>query len=123
MVKSFKDLIVWQKAHKLVLKIYGITKEFPLDEKYGLVSQMRRAAVSIPSNIVEGHSRAGRKEFLNFLSIANGSLSELKYQILLCKDLNFINDTDFDSLEKDIEEISKILFSFSKSLKESSLKH
>lgn len=123
MVKSFKDLIVWQKAHKLVLKIYGITKEFPLDEKYGLVSQMRRAAVSIPSNIVEGHSRVGRKEFLNFLSIANGSLNELKYQILLCKDLNFINDTDFDSLEKDIEEISKILFSFSKSLKESSLKH
>lgn len=77
-IKKFKDLVVWQKAHNLTLEIYKITQKFPPDEKYGIVSQMRRAAYSIPANIVEGHSRKSKKEFLQFLNIAKGSLEELK---------------------------------------------
>ncbi len=81
-VNSFMDLIVWQKSHQLTLDVYRTTSLFPNSEKFGLVSQMRRAAYSIPSNIVEGHSRKSRKEFLQFLSIAKGSLEELKYSII-----------------------------------------
>ncbi len=85
---SFKDLIVWQKAYKLVLEIYRITREFPKSETYGLAQQMRKAAVSIPSNIAEGYGRAYKTEYKQFLSIAYGSLSELETQYLLSVDLN-----------------------------------
>lgn len=88
--KSFKDLIVWQKAYKLVLEVYKFTDQFPNREVYGLAQQIRRAVVSIPSNISEGYGRRFNKEYKQFLSIAYGSLCELETQYLLSVDLNFI---------------------------------
>ncbi len=91
---KFTDLIVWQEAHKLVLAVYAITKDYPDEEKYGLVSQMRRAAVSIPANIVEGFKRHGLRDKTRFYNIAEGSLEELKYFLILSKDLNYIPSND-----------------------------
>ena len=117
MVNSFKDLIVWQKSHEMTLKIYKITLTFPIEEKFGIVSQMRRAAYSVSANIVEGHSRNSKKEFLHFLNIAKGSLEELKYFIILSKDLGYLKKEIATELEEKTDEISKILYSFTKSLK------
>ncbi len=117
MVNSFEDLIIWQKAHKLTLTIYEITKDFPQSERFGLINQIRRAAYSIPSNIVEGHARRTQKEFLQFLSIAKGSLEELKYFLLLSKDLNYITKRKYDKIYSYCEEVSKILYGFTKSIK------
>ena len=114
--KSFKDLIIWAKSHQLTLEIYRLTKNFPSDEKYGLISQIRRAAYSIPSNIVEGHSRKSKKEFLQFLNIAKGSLEELKYFIILSADLKYITKDQQHNLDELAEEVSKILYVFTKSL-------
>ena len=101
--KSFKDLIVWQKAYKLVIEVYKITKSFPNDEIYGLSSQMRRTAVSIASNIAEGYGRSYNKEYKQFLSIAYGSLCELETQYLLSVDLGYMkrNET-MDNLLKEV---------------------
>ena len=88
--KSFKDLIVWQKSYRLVLEIYKLTEQFPKTEIYGLAQQIRRAAVSIPSNISEGYGRRFQKEYRQFLSIAYGSLCELETQYLLSVDLNYM---------------------------------
>jgi len=90
-VKSYKDLIVWQKAMDLVETVYKATKEFPKDELYSLTNQLRRAAVSIPSNIAEGHARNSTAEFKNFLYIAKGSLAEVETQLLIAERLNYIN--------------------------------
>jgi len=100
--KSFKDLIVWQKSYKLVLEIYKITKSFPKDEVYGLSQQMRRAAVSIPSNISEGYGRQYHKEYRQFLAMGYGSLCELETQYLLSIDLNYIkrNETVEDLMRE-----------------------
>ena len=87
----FQQLEVWQEAHKLVLMVYRITKEFPSDERFGLVSQMRRAAISIPANIAEGFKRRGTQEKIRFYNISEGSLEELKYFFILSKDLAYIN--------------------------------
>jgi len=97
-LKSFKDLRAWKQAYELTLVVYRITKKFPQDELYGLVSQMRRASVSIVSNIAEGYSRKGKLEYIQFLSVAYGSLSELETQILLCKDLKYITEEESSSL-------------------------
>jgi len=115
-VNTFKDLIVWEKSHQLTLEIYKTSLKFPSDEKYGLISQMRRAAYSVPANIVEGHSRKSKKEFLQFLNIAKGSLEELKYFIILCNDLKYIDNQKRIFLEEKAEEVSMILYSFTKSL-------
>ena len=96
-----KELDVWKKSMDLVVVIYDITSKFPSDERFGLISQMRRAAVSIPSNIAEGAARRGDKEFIQFLMIALGSLSELETQYLLSIRLNFVH--------KDAEVINKIV--------------
>lgn len=88
--KSFKDLIVWQKAYKLVIEFYKMTKNFPKEEIYGLSQQMRRAAAAIPSNIAEGYGRQYNKEYKQFLSIAYGSLCELETQYLLSIDLDYL---------------------------------
>ncbi len=117
-VQSFKDLIIWQKSHQLTLKLYALTKQFPDEEKFMITSQIRRAAYSIPSNIVEGHSRNSGKEFKYFLSIARGSLSELEYFLILSKDLKYIAEDEFKELEANLVEISKILYSFTNNLKE-----
>ena len=106
--KSFKDLIVWQKSYKLVLEIYKITKIFPKDEVYGLSQQMRRSAVSIPSNISEGYGRQYQKEYRQFLSMAYGSLCELETQYLLSIDLNYIKRNE--AVENLIKESGSMLY-------------
>ena len=106
--KSFKDLIVWQKAYKLVLEIYKITKVFPKSETYGLIQQMRRAAISIPSNIAEGYGRKHKAEYQQFLSIAYASLLELETQYLLSLDLNYINKNEI--IENLIKEVGSMLY-------------
>ena len=92
MRRKHHDLQVWQEAMKLVRNIYEVTSEFPQSEVYALTSQMRRAAVSIPSNIAEGAARRGEKEFLHFLSIARGFLSELETQVIIAKDIGYIKE-------------------------------
>ena len=90
MKRKHHDLKAWQEAMQLVKDVYAVTTSFPKEESYGLTSQIRRAAVSIPSNIAEGAARTGTKEFLRFLSVARGSLSELETQLILAKELNFM---------------------------------
>ena len=90
-IEDFRDLTVWQKSHKLVLETYKATKGFPAEERFGLTSQMRRAAVSIAANIVEGFKKRGQKDKVNFDNISQGSLQELRYYLLLTKDLEYLN--------------------------------
>ena len=112
---TFKDLIVWQKAHLLVLKIYKITKNFPRDEKYGLIDQMRRAAVSITSNIAEGFYWRTLLDKNNFYSIALSSLAELLNQIIISKDLSYIDNKTYVELDNDVVEVRKLLSGLIKS--------
>lgn len=99
MINSYKDLIVWQKSFELVIEIYKLTNLFPKSEIYGLVSQMRRCVVSIPSNIAEGFIRKHRKEYAQFISIAFGSGAELETQLLLSKELKFVSEEEFIKFE------------------------
>lgn len=89
-ILHFQQLEVWQEAHKLVLKVYGLTKSFPDDERFGLISQMRRAAVSTPANIAEGFKRRGLQDKIRFYNTSEGSLEELKYYFILAKDLQYL---------------------------------
>ncbi|MEK7462940.1 MAG: four helix bundle protein [Patescibacteria group bacterium] len=116
MLNSYKELIVWQKSFELTKKIYKITDNFPKSEIYGLMSQMRRAAVSIPSNIAEGFVRKHKKEFSQFISIAFGSGAELETQLLLSKELEYITDKDFFELNCLLEEVMKMLNSLKSKL-------
>ena len=115
-VTSFKDLKVWKKAHELTLFIYKVTREFPIEEKFGLTSQMRRSACSIPTNIVEGYKRKGRKELLYFLNIAEGSLEETKYHLILANDLGYYPKQVFQALFDLASEDGKILTGLKRSL-------
>jgi four helix bundle protein len=114
-IRSFRDLFVWQRAHKLTLVIYKTTESFPTQERYGLTSQMRRAAVSVSSNIVEGFRRRSVKDSRNFYSIADASLEELKYQLLLARDLRYVEGERYEKILLLAEEVSKMLFGWSKS--------
>lgn len=105
--KSFKDLIVWQKSLQLTVDIYSLTAKFPDIEKFGLVSQMRRCVVSIPSNIAEGSRRGTKKDFVQFLRIADGSAAELETQILIAQSL-FL-DIKFETVQGLLEEVQKML--------------
>jgi four helix bundle protein len=113
---QWKDLEVWKKSHQLVLQAYEVTKTFPKNETYALIDQIRRAASSVPANIVEGQSRNTTKEYLQFLYNARGSLEEVRYFLLLSKDLDYINKNVFESLESDSETLSKMLNGLIKSL-------
>jgi len=108
-IRSYKDLIVYQKAYQLSLDIYRVTESFPKAEIYGLVSQMRRSAISIPANIAEGYRRGHRKEYIQFLRIAQGSCGELETFLSMSKDLGFIKEKDFEKLENAQDEISRLL--------------
>lgn len=108
-MQSYKDLIAYQKGYKLALEIYQATKEYPKEEIYGLTSQMRRSAVSIPCNIAEGYRRGHRKEYVQFLHMAHGSCSELETLLSLSHDLNRISDGLFERLYFLQEEVSKLL--------------
>ncbi|AMO20316.1 MULTISPECIES: four helix bundle protein [Flavobacterium] len=118
-VNTYKELIIWQKGIRLVVLVYKLTEKFPRDEIYALTSQIKRASVSIPSNIAEGFGRRTDKSFGHFLNISRGSLNELETQIFIAKELNFITDEIlFEEVISLIEEESKMLNAFSKSLKE-----
>jgi four helix bundle protein len=109
MAYKFEALPVFQEAHKLVLSVYKTTKTFPQDERFDLVSQLRRAVSSIAANIVEGNGRIYRKEFVNFLSIATGSLEETKYHLLLSRDLRYINQDSYQELCDQTEVVGRQL--------------
>ena len=107
-MQSFRDLKVWGKAHQLVLDVYGMTARFPREELYGLTSQIRRSAVSVPSNIAEGCCRS-QGDFARFVRIALGSASELEYQILLAKDLKLLQFSEFEVLSASVIEVKRML--------------
>ena len=109
-VKTHKDLDVWRKSMDFVTKLYKTTAVFPKEEMYGLSSQMRRAAVSIPSNIAEGAARKSNKEFIQFLHIALGSTVEIETQLIISKNLKFIDEELFVILDKERNEIGRILY-------------
>lgn len=108
-MRDYKKYTVWQKSHELVLEIYKVTGHFPKEEVYGLTSQMRRSASSIPTNVVEGCGRNTDKDFCRFLYFAFGSANELEYQLILSKDLNFLESETAMSLISKVEEIKKML--------------
>jgi four helix bundle protein len=111
-VRNFQDLQVWQKAQQLALSVYQATAVFPVHEQYGLSSQMRRCCVSIPSNIAEGCGRGGHVELARYLQIARGSASELEYQLLLARDLNFLKAADYERLVSELTEVEKMLATY-----------
>jgi four helix bundle protein len=109
MAHPWKDLIVWQKSHELVLEIYKVTVNFPGIERFGLTQQIRRSSASVAANIVEGKSRNTDKEFTSFLYNSRGSLEETRYHLLLSKDLNYIDPDKYEELEKLATEVSFLL--------------
>ena len=111
--KTFKDLIVWQKAHKFVLSVYKITDNFPKTELYGLTSQFRRADISIPANIAEGFKKNGKADKCRFMNIAQGSLEECRYYLILTKDLGYF---ETKNLMLQLEEVSKLLDAYTKAI-------
>jgi len=113
----WSELEVWKKAHGLVLEVYKVTAMFPADERYGLTSQLRRAAASVPANIVEGNSRNTTKDYMHFLYQARGSLEEVRYFLLLSRDLGYLQDANRQQLEEQCEDISKMLNGLIASLK------
>jgi four helix bundle protein len=110
-MKDFRDLKVWEKAHSLTLSCYQVTKLFPREEIFGLVSQIRRASSSIPANIAEGCGRRGNAELHRFLQIAMGSASELEYHLLLSRDLGYLSVERYQEMQPQIEEVKKMLAS------------
>ncbi len=115
-MKPHKRLDVWKKAIEFVTKVYKVTESFPDNEKFGLVSQIRRSAVSIPSNIAEGAARISKKEFIRFLSIAQGSTSELETQLIISNNLGFLKENEVYLLDE-LDEISRMIIGLVKSIK------
>ncbi len=119
MNKSFKDLLVWQKAHLFVLETYKIIATFPEKERFALTDQFRRAAISIAANIVEGYKKIGKADKLRFMNIAQASLEECRYYLILSYDLGYITEESRCLLETNIEDTSRLLNAYSKKIKES----
>ena len=113
-MKSFKDLKVWCKAHELTLAVYSATRSFPREELYGLTSQMRRSAASIPANIAEGVGRRSDGEICRFLQIARGSASEIEYHVLLARDLELLTEDEHRHLSRQADEVQRMLTVLSK---------
>jgi four helix bundle protein len=111
-MRDFRTLKVWEKAHEFTLQVYGVTRSFPADERFGLTAQIRRAAASVPSNIAEGCGRATEKELARFMSIAAGSASEAEYQLLLACDLDYLKREKYSELNIRINEVKMMLNSF-----------
>jgi four helix bundle protein len=114
--KTFQDLLVWQKSHRLALEVYSITNDFPPNEIYCLTSQMRRAAISVPANIAEGFRKKSKPDKLRFLNIAHGSLDELRYYLILSHDLGYSGSDNTAFL---IEEVSKLIEGYSNGIRNS----
>jgi len=117
--KTFEDLLVWQKSHQFVLAVYKVTSSFPKEELYGLTSQFRRAAISIPANISEGYKKKGKLDKLRFYNISQGSLEECRYYIILSRDLGYITEEVKVTLVRDIVDVSLLLNSYCKAISES----
>ena len=116
-MKDFRDLKVWAKAHALALCVYDFTARFPAEERYGLTSQMRRCAMSVPSNIAEGRGRGSDADFARFLHIAMGSASELEYQLLFAYDVGLLSPTNYQQAERAATEVKRMLSALLKKLK------
>lgn len=110
--RNFTDLIVWQKAHEFVLDVYKVTRTFPAEERFALCSQFQRAAISIPANIAEGYKKLSKADKLRFLNIAQGSLEECRYYVILSRDLTYINIINYNELIGKVEEVSRLLNSY-----------
>jgi len=108
-MKNFRNLRVWRAAHEFAVQIYGLTAQFPKEEQFGLISQIRRAATSVPANIAEGCGRRGDADFGRFLQIAAGSASELEYHLLLSRDLKFLSTPEHQGFAVQLAEIRKML--------------
>jgi len=108
-MQRFTDLLVWQKGHALALKLYRLSSKFPADERFGLISQIRRAAVSVPTNIAEGSKRRTRQEYARFLNIAEGSIVEVEYLLMLAKDLGYLAPLSAHESMNEVSEIAKML--------------
>ncbi len=106
----YKELDVWKRSIELATQVYHLTNSFPLEEKYGLISQLRRSVVSVSSNIAEGAGRNSDKQFINFLSVAVGSIFELETQLLISQNVGLVENDKLDPLLKDVEIISKMIF-------------
>ena len=119
-MQDFRKLVVWQKAHTLALDTYHATASFPVDERLGLTSQMRRAGSSVPMNIAEACGRGGQREFAQFLRIASGSVSEIEYQVILARDLKFVQAALAERLDASIQEIKRMLASLMRCASQSS---
>ncbi|MCA9889215.1 MAG: four helix bundle protein [Anaerolineae bacterium] len=118
-MQDFKKLIVWQKSHQLTLEIYKLTGEFPKQEAFGLTSQMRRAAASVPTNIAEGSGRGTSSELARFLDIASGSICELEYQLILAHDLKYIALSSYEKIDNDLQEVKRMLAGFIRTIRSS----
>ena len=116
-LKSFRELEVWQKAHGMVLEVYRVTSSFPKDERFGIVSQLRRAAYSIPANIAEGFGRRSTKELLQCLGIANGSLEEVRYFIFLSSDLGYLQSEESQKLDHQLNAVAQMIAALGRALK------
>jgi len=116
-MKDFRQVQVWEKSHQLALAVYKATKDFPKEELYGLTSQIRRASMSIPTNIAEGCGKYTDADFARFLQIAMGSASETEYQLLLAHDLGFLPTTKYEQLNTDVVEVKRMLASLLKTLR------
>ncbi len=117
-MSTFRNLVIWQKRMSLTTKIYNSTRNFPKEEIFGLTSQLRRATVSIPSNIAEGYGRDSSKEYLRFLNISVGSLFEMQTQLEIAKNITYLNENEFNNLYEDSREIERMLVSFIAKIKE-----
>jgi four helix bundle protein len=117
MAEGFKNLVVWQKAMQLTMEVYRLTAGFPDSERFGLVNQLRRASVSIPSNIAEGYSRSGKGEYLLFLSHSRGSCAEVETQILIARGLGFGQEIRLDACSTLCDSVGKMLYALSKSIR------
>ena len=115
-MKKVEELDVFKLSHSLTLEVFEITKTFPEEEKFGLISQMRRAAYSIPMNLMEGAHRLGSKEYRQFVGIAKGSAGEIKYQLLLVKDLKYISEDHYSNLKQKYERVIQMLTKLARSL-------
>ncbi len=111
-MRDFQKLDFWLRSHQLTLRVYSTTKTFPREEFFGLVSQMRRSSSSVPTNIAEGCGRKSNAQLKQFLVVAVGSISELQYQLILCKDLGYIDDLVFKELENEVVQIRKMIFTY-----------
>ena len=116
-MRDFKKYDIWKLSHQFTLEIYALTEKFPQKEIYGIISQIRRASTSIPTNISEGCGRDSDAEFNRFLTIALGSASEVEYLLILSKDLNFISKITFEKLDKDINTIKRKIYTLKQKLK------